>query len=626
MKLNKTFISVAAILILLLAGILSGCVPQVINVTGVDITEDDQSMKVGDTLQLTAIVSPENADNKNITWESNNPDVASVDENGLVTALSAGTANITVTTEDGDFTNTIKITVIKPTPAIKKYEVNFGVYLIPEEIPAGLTSRGDDTEPNLAGVEIEIFSDEERTKKVTTIITDENGMATVKLQNGTYYFIASKERYICAPFDEIENNPEIITLPTTPVATLTVQGSFTISNKDMSDTILIIARDTYIVTFLATENNTQTFGVSRKIDPSPVPLEGVTIEIYEGGLKNTSITERTAEEPVEEFKITTLTTNSDGIAQVYLINGPYTFTASKEGYADYPSESPVNSYSLQRPLVNDRGYFEVIGADITDTDPVQVPMKPIYTVTFDKNNPDATDASPTTAEVISGNSLGVLPAPPSLACHTFLGWATTNDATEPDFDEGTPIIDDITVYAVWTDDILLYSNGTEYVNFVEGYSCGDGEIGKGDDHLYLNATTARGIERTYVIDELPIPQWLRVMPMDSERTYVIDEPIDLTNIKKIEILWENISDSASSIESYLIISPNKYEDYQDNSKVGASTNYNSFELKQDSIDTSTIDKNNNYYIRVHVRISDYHTSESTLNIYEIKLIRSDAVG
>jgi hypothetical protein len=52
MKFNKTFISIAAIFALLLAGILSGYVPpvpEVIDVTGVSITEDDQSMKVGDT-------------------------------------------------------------------------------------------------------------------------------------------------------------------------------------------------------------------------------------------------------------------------------------------------------------------------------------------------------------------------------------------------------------------------------------------------------------------------------------------------------------------------------------------------------------------------------------------------
>jgi uncharacterized protein YjdB len=79
MKQNKNkifFLAIGLLLMVFLALSFSGCVPpvpEIIEVTGVDIVEEDQAMKVGDTLQLTAIVSPENADNKNITWESDNP-------------------------------------------------------------------------------------------------------------------------------------------------------------------------------------------------------------------------------------------------------------------------------------------------------------------------------------------------------------------------------------------------------------------------------------------------------------------------------------------------------------------------------------------------------------------------
>lgn len=67
--------------------------------------------QVGETLQLTATVAPENATNKNVTWESSNPEAATVDENGLVTAVATGTANITVTTEDGNKTASCEVTV-----------------------------------------------------------------------------------------------------------------------------------------------------------------------------------------------------------------------------------------------------------------------------------------------------------------------------------------------------------------------------------------------------------------------------------------------------------------------------------------------------------------------------------
>ena len=69
-------------------------------------------MNIGDTLTLHATVSPDNADNKSVTWKSDNTTVADV-ANGVVTAKAAGNANITVTTADGGFTASCAITVKK---------------------------------------------------------------------------------------------------------------------------------------------------------------------------------------------------------------------------------------------------------------------------------------------------------------------------------------------------------------------------------------------------------------------------------------------------------------------------------------------------------------------------------
>ena len=60
----------------------------------------------------TATVSPESATDKSLTWSSSDPDVASVDENGLVTAHKPGTAVITVATGDGGFTASCTVTVV----------------------------------------------------------------------------------------------------------------------------------------------------------------------------------------------------------------------------------------------------------------------------------------------------------------------------------------------------------------------------------------------------------------------------------------------------------------------------------------------------------------------------------
>lgn len=69
------------------------------------------AMSKGGTLQLTATVSPEKAENKNVTWATSDSDKATVDQNGLVKAVGPGEAVITVTTVDGGKTATCAITI-----------------------------------------------------------------------------------------------------------------------------------------------------------------------------------------------------------------------------------------------------------------------------------------------------------------------------------------------------------------------------------------------------------------------------------------------------------------------------------------------------------------------------------
>ncbi|WP_235830897.1 Ig-like domain-containing protein [Flavobacterium ustbae] len=82
-----------------------------IPVSSVAVSPTSASLYAGNTQQLTATVSPTNATNKNITWSSNNIAVANVNSSGLVSAVSAGTATITATTQDGNKTATTTITV-----------------------------------------------------------------------------------------------------------------------------------------------------------------------------------------------------------------------------------------------------------------------------------------------------------------------------------------------------------------------------------------------------------------------------------------------------------------------------------------------------------------------------------
>ena len=80
-------------------------------VTGVSLNKNTTTIKVGGTETLTAMVEPANATNKAVTWSSDNISVATVDANGLVTAVAEGSATITVTTEDGSKTASCTVIV-----------------------------------------------------------------------------------------------------------------------------------------------------------------------------------------------------------------------------------------------------------------------------------------------------------------------------------------------------------------------------------------------------------------------------------------------------------------------------------------------------------------------------------
>lgn len=81
-----------------------------IPVTGVQLDKTSVSVKDGETVNLEATVDPADADNKTVTWSSDNTAVATV-ANGTVTAVKTGKANITVTTEDGSKTAVCEVTV-----------------------------------------------------------------------------------------------------------------------------------------------------------------------------------------------------------------------------------------------------------------------------------------------------------------------------------------------------------------------------------------------------------------------------------------------------------------------------------------------------------------------------------
>lgn len=99
-----------------------------IKVTGVTLNSNNKTLKLGDKATLIAVIEPLNATNKNITWTSENTSVATVDSNGVVTAVGIGETTIIAKTEDGEFTASCQVFVepIETVPvniSITKHEV-----------------------------------------------------------------------------------------------------------------------------------------------------------------------------------------------------------------------------------------------------------------------------------------------------------------------------------------------------------------------------------------------------------------------------------------------------------------------------------------------------------------------
>jgi uncharacterized repeat protein (TIGR02543 family) len=85
-------------------------------VQSITLNKATASLNPKGTLQLTATVLPEEASNKELSWTSNNSEIAAVDQKGLVTAVAEGTATITAAAQDGSgLSATCVVTVAKST-------------------------------------------------------------------------------------------------------------------------------------------------------------------------------------------------------------------------------------------------------------------------------------------------------------------------------------------------------------------------------------------------------------------------------------------------------------------------------------------------------------------------------
>ena len=184
---KKSFLSFISIAVVMTTVCISlSCKSDTTWVEGIALNESAVTLtKQGATVQLELRFNPSDASNQNVTWSSDKPGVATVSDNGLVTAVGEGIAIISVVTDDGNLRKACKVTV------------DYTVYLNSlslEENEVVITKLGETAklsvsfDPNNVGNKLVFWTTSN--KKIATV--DENGLVTA-INPGTATITATSD-------------------------------------------------------------------------------------------------------------------------------------------------------------------------------------------------------------------------------------------------------------------------------------------------------------------------------------------------------------------------------------------------------------------------------------------------
>ena len=308
-------------------------------VESVSLDKTEAVLKEKETVKLNATVLPENADNKNVHFTSDNDAVAAVDDNGLVTALSSGEAVITVITEDGKKTAKCKITVEKeiiqlktititnaPAELEKGAQVQLGIKYIPDNTTqsksvewktsdasvAVVSSTGLVTAKKTGTVIITAVSkaDSSIQSKVTIKVLSHITDVTVTGPSGTLY-TDTKYKFTAkiTPDDTTDNKTVIWSVSDSNIAQIATDGTLSFKKAGTVDVI---------ATVKATSSNTvikklTVTGVKRVINVSSVALDKTTVNLKKGETVKLNATVAPADADNKEV---TYTSSNSAVAKV----------------------------------------------------------------------------------------------------------------------------------------------------------------------------------------------------------------------------------------------------------------------------------------------------------------------
>lgn len=123
--------------------------PAEIPVSSVSITSNKDTLNIGESIELKAETNPANATNKSVSWTSSDTNVVTVNSSGVITAVGAGTAVISVQANNGMKDNT-SISVIKPVEEISIEEKEFSLLVGESKVLTASIAPRDATETSIS--------------------------------------------------------------------------------------------------------------------------------------------------------------------------------------------------------------------------------------------------------------------------------------------------------------------------------------------------------------------------------------------------------------------------------------------------------------------------------------------
>ena len=368
-----------------------------IKVSGVNLVKSEMELAGGNKETLVAIVQPDNATNKKVIWSSNNEGVAIVDVSGEVTPVAEGTAIITVTTEDGGYTDTCEATVVP---------------LAPDTYTVGFNSNGGTAVDSTTGVR---YGD--------TITAPENPTKTGYTFDGWYKETELSNAWVFAT--------DTVTADTTLYAKWSV-NQYTITFNSAGGSAVASITQAYGTVVTPPANPTRTGYTFTSWDPAlpdTMPAEDTTVTAQWSANTDTAYQVEHYQQEVSGAGYTKFETeNLSGTTGE-------TATAEAKDYTGF-TENTTHGDSVASGTIAADGSLVLKLYYDRDT----------YTVSFNSNGGTAVDA---TTGVRYGDTI-TAPENPTKTGYTFDGWYKETELTNAWVFATDTVTADTTLYAKWS--------------------------------------------------------------------------------------------------------------------------------------------------------------------------------